>query len=476
MQSVSFLGACIMGVYSIRTHRKKMKSLRLITLSLLALLCSVSAFATDTIPITKAFQAGLIRVSIQGNGGYRGKCIRLSVQNKTVKRFILTVPPGQLFASKDTNVQDLVTTAPLAFQLSPRATQQMNISTMCTQSYNMGPSSGEAFSLGKMVEGHLLTLVNLIAKNNYQTSTAQSAVWSVANGDPVSSIYGTDTTMVRQVANVVSDATGTPITAFHIQPRRHQITSINTSLECYFKQKAPQTQLAVYDESGEMVRSYFRDQSFEAGFMQFKIGMHHTRGESTALFLRLTQGDSVLAERRITVNDTIPPMRKLNSQTRVTYKLEQNAYAHIGVYDDQDRLCLTLAGRKYIPRGYHRTTFIVGKELPMEAELFIKIKVGDEVINSTQIDVNSRPIPRNPRRFVSGTLRMKLDQQLETGKLAVYDAQGGMIRIFFENSKLYPGKKALDYSFRHFEGPDAILFLRLTDGNGTVIHEEQLDP
>ena len=59
---------------------------------------------------------------------------------------------------------------------------------------------------------------------------------------------------------------------------------------------------------------------------------------------------------------------------------------------------------------------------------------------------------------------------------AVYDESGEMIRIFFEDSNLQPGNKILKYSFGHFQGPEARLYLRITDSEGQVIQEELVRP
>lgn len=453
-----------------------MKRYGFIFLYFLALFPLAQVCANDTLSVREAFEKGLIRVSVKGNGGYQGNCIHLAVQNKTTGALLLAIPPGQLFPSKDSSVQDLVTTAPQLLALAPRATESVDIATMCTQSYNMGPRTGDAFSLGMMVEGHLLELVQLIASNNYQTSTAQSAVWSVANGDPVSSIYGSDTQMVRRVAMVVSEATGTPITDFHITPRRHEITAIRSSIECLIPKNLSHATLAVYDDDGNQIRRYFEDKAFEMGFMQFRIGLHHTDGPEAKFHLRLTEGEEVIASRPLAVTDTVVPLIQVHSQAVMNYRMEKEAIAEVGLYDEQGQLYLILQRGKRIPKGYHRATYIVGKALPAGHEYLVKIKVNGKTLAEQALDLDAPPPVRHAKRMVKGTFRIELTAPLQHAQLAVYDESGDMIRIFFEDSSLYPGKKALDYSFGHFQGPEARLFLRLTDGNGNVIQEELLNP
>ena len=442
----------------------------------LCLLALSPLSAQDTLTVGEAFRQGLIRVSVKGNGGFSGEGIRLSVQNQTQQQILLSVPPGQLFASKDSSVQDLVTTAPMVFALSPRAAHSVNLFTMCTQSYNMGPRSGEAFSLGKMVDGHLLKLVRLIAENDYQTSTAQSAVWSVANGDPVSSIYGIDTLMVRRVANVVSEATGTPITRFHIEPRRHSITAIRTSLECWIPRDLSRATLAAYDAQGNEVRRYFENQPFQAGFMQFRIGLHHTEGDSAEFHLRLTEGGEVISSRQLFPSDTVLPLVNAHSQTVLSYKASRNLLAEVGLYDAQGRLYVVLGRNKRIPAGYHRSTFIVGKDLPAGQDYVVKITANDEVIASGKFDISAAPPLRPAKRTVAGVFRFRLEAPVRGATFAVYDESGEMIRIFFEDSNLQPGNKILKYSFGHFQGPEARLYLRITDSEGQVIQEELVRP
>lgn len=248
------------------------------------------ASAQQRITLKEALTRKLVQIRIKGNGGYQGQCIKLAIKNDTDQVLSLEVPPGQMFPSEDSSVQDLITTAPLYVALEPRGVKNADLFTMCTQSYNMVPSEGERFSFGPMAEGFLLALAEKIAKGNYQNSTAQSAVWAVANRNPISDIYGADTAMVRDVATVVSEAWGIPVSQFDLQPRAHHITSINTSIEGLVNKHIREAKLAIYDKEGNIVRQYFEGKHFEPGFMQYRIGVNHTLGDSAELYLRLTDG------------------------------------------------------------------------------------------------------------------------------------------------------------------------------------------
>ena len=396
---------------------------------LLIFVCTFSLYGQKRLTLPEALAQNIVQISVRGSGGYQGQCLQLAVKNLKPKILSLQIPAGYIFSSKDSAVQDLMVTKEMNLAMAPKSVKRMQLYTMCTQSRNMGPKKGEEFLAGNMAEGGLLTLAQKISNNDYQNSTAQSAVWTLANRESVRYIYGQDTSMVRDIAETVSEATGVSITEFLLEPRRHQITSIRTSMEALIPKHLEQASLVLYDADGNVVREYFAGKKVEMGFWQWKIGASHTLGDSAELFLRLKEGEEVISERQVLASDSVMPLQRIHSEAVMVYTAKESVKATVGIYDANDQLYFILDGDRYIPKGMHRSRFIAGKSLPFGQEYFVKVKVGEEVLASEKLDVNAPPPKLYPKRSVSGKTVFNLKEAVYNGRLAIYDDQGRLKRI-----------------------------------------------
>lgn len=436
-----------------------------------AVFISGSLFAQNRITLQEALNQKLVQIKIEGTGGYQGQCINLAVKNTSHKVISLEVNPGQIFASEDSSVQDLITTAPAYLALSPGGIKQTRLYTMCTQSSNMSPGKGEKFSLGNMAEGYLLRLAEKIARGKYQNSTAQSAIWAVANRDPIENIYGRDTTMVRAVAEVVSEARNIPLEAFDFTPRGHQVTSFNTSLEGLIGKHLRNAKLALYDKDGNEVRKYFEGRRYEPGFMQQRVGVNHMLGDSAELYLRLTDGDENILERQVFVNDSVMPLERIHAQAVMTFLVKKSGEASVGVYDAEDQLYFYVAEKRNLPEGFNRGTYIAAKHLPRDRDYFFKVKMDGETIAEQPVDAHAPEPVLYPKRTVSGIFSFKQDTQLNNVRLAIFDSEGRIKRLLYDIHQMNPGEKKFQYRFEHRDGPDAIFYIRLTDASGNILHQ-----
>ena len=440
----------------------------------------LSVFATHSLQsqqrltLPEALAQNIVQISVHGSGGFQGECLQMAVKNLQSQIVSLEIPAGYIFSSEDTAVQDLMVTSSATLALEARSTKRTHLYTMCTQSSNVGPKKGEKFLAGNMAKGDLLTLAQKISDKGYQNSTAQSAVWTIANQEPVRHIYGEDTTMVRDIAETVSAATGVPITEFHIVPRRHQITAIRTSLEVLIPRHLKQASLGLYDQEGNLIREYFDGKAVEKGFMQWRVGASHTLGDSAEVFLRLKEGEELISERQVFVSDRITPLQRIHSEAVMVYTAKEDVTATVGIYDAQDRLYFLLAGERHIPKGIHRSRFIAGKSLPFDQEYFVKVKVGEEVLASQRLDVHAPPPKLYPKRSVSDKAVFHLKEGIQNGRLAIYDSQGRLKRILYEVPAMQAGTKKINYSFQHRQGRGAKFYLRLTDTEGKVVVEQEI--
>lgn len=445
-----------------------------IVFSFLLFISSLPLFAQQRLTLPEAIARQLVQISVRGSGGFQGECLQLAVKNLKDEIVSLEIPPGYIFGSEDSSVQDLMVTASTTMALDPYAVKRTKLFTMCTQSYNMSPKKGEKFHAGSMAEGPLLGLAQKISTKGYQNSTAQSAVWTLANGDSRRHIYGEDTSMVRDIAQSVSEATGVPLSEFILEPRRHHITIIRTSMEALIPKHLSNASLRLVDAEGNTVREYFSNKAIEMGFMQWRVGASHTMGDSAELFLRLMEHEDIISEKQVFVSDSITPLQRIHSEAVMVYSAKEDVQASVGIYDTEDRLYFILSEDRFIPKGMHRSRFIAGKSLPFDQDYFVKIKAGDQILASEKLDVNSPPPKLYPKRSVSGKAVFHLKQPIKDGLLAIYDDQDRLKRILYEVPSMNPGNKSFRYQFQHRQGKGALFYLRLTDAQGNVVVEKDI--
>ena len=442
--------------------------------SMIILLCSIS-FAQQRMSLKQALDESKIDVQVRGAGGFSDKCIQILIKNLTAQAVSLEILPGQIFASEDSSRQDLMATAPAYVALGPGQSKGKAVYGMCIQSSNMSPSKGARFTLGDMAEGDLLGLAERIAKGGYQNSTAQSAVWTVANREPVQHIYGEDTAMVRDLATYVSEATGISMEEFVLTPRVHHITEINTSLEAVIPQNLYQAKLVLTDENGGVVRRYFEGRSYERGFRQWTVGANHHLGDSAKLWLRLYEGDELIAEKPVALGDSVLELDHVHTEAIMVTDVREDTYATVGVYDEKDELYVLLAENRHFPKGTHRGRYIVGSPLPFNKTWTLKIKEGDKILSEQILDTNAPEPIIYPSRTENGRFDVNIEEPIDGAQVAIYDKQGRIKHLMYKIHHLNPGSRWFSYKFEHRDGPDAKFYIRLTDKEGNVIAEKLIE-
>lgn len=430
--------------------------------------------AQERISIGQALDQKLVRIAVQGIGGYQGESLKVLVENLSSEILSLEIPAGQIFASKDSSVQDLMVTQEAMLALRPGERKMRTLWTMCTQSYNLSPKKGARFSLGALASGGLLALAQKISRKGYQNSTAQSAVWTLANQESVRSIYGRDTTMVRDIAATVSEATGVPMSEFVFRPRSHQITSIRTSLEGLLQQELVGARLDLVKASGERIRTYFENRNLEAGYRQFRVGASHTLGDSVSLYLRLSVGEEVVLERAVSASDSVTPLMHLHQKVAISYEVEEEMETRVGVYDASDQLYFLIKDKHLVKRGYNRGIFIAGCYVPRGGKYSIKVKNGDRTLAAHDLD----PKAPTPQLFAKISLRgefgFELSEDLDNAQVAIYNEGGELRRLIYEVTHLNSGKKHISYHFEHFDGPGERFYIRLVREDGSIVAAKKI--
>ncbi|MCI4669622.1 MAG: hypothetical protein MRZ79_15920 [Bacteroidia bacterium] len=442
---------------------------------ILLLIIPSFALAQAGLTLEEAIAKKQAKVAVQGNGCYRGECLKIALKNLLSVPLTIKIPAGQIFISKDSSHQNLMVTEAQEVQVLANQSRFVSLTTMCIQSRNMSPPRKSKFAMGPVAGDHLGELAQLISDKEYQNSTAQSAVWAVANNDPIKYIYGMDTVMVKELAKIVSEATGSPMAEFRIVQRPHQITNINSSFEVFLEDYTEHLKLALYDSSDNLIRTYFDGRAYEPGFYQWKVGANHYMGENAKVYLRLFEGDKMLEEKLLAPSDTIQKLQRLNVNAVLNYVLVDEKNARVGVYDTKGRLYFLLKDNETLEEGYHRSTYAAKTYVLPDEGYFMKIISGEEVIASAKLDLKKKAEKIFPKQKKSGKFVMKLEEPIQNVKLGIYDEEGRLKRMMYEINSMSPGEKTFTYGFTHHNGPDANFYAKLTDANGKVVWEQKLD-
>jgi len=440
------------------------------------LLLPLFSQAQEVIKIDQALAERRLKIAVRGAGCYQGNCLRLALKNPRRQDLNLVIPAGQVFVSHDSSKQNLMVVEEEEILVKAGQSSRISLQTMCIQSYNSSPGKGERFSLGDLASSYLLKIAELISEHGYQNSTAQSAVWSVANADPIEYIYGDDSLMVRRLAEVVSEATGAPLAKFRLTPRPHQITSIDASMEVFlpFGKSHQDLRMGLYDEEGNLIRSYFQGREYEAGFYQWKVGANHCLGDEASVYLRLFRGQEMIQEQELSPSDSILDLQYLDAEATLIYEIPHETSAHVGVYDREGRLYLLLEEDKNLKEGHHRSRYIAKIPVLPGQEYRVQVRKGETLIAEAPLEVESPSRPIYPKERENGRFVIELSQAVDEVRLAIYEEDGRIKRVMYDIHHLNPGRKTFSYMFEHRDGPQARFYARLTDASGDILWEREL--
>ncbi len=461
--------------FFVRIVRKSLLSLRHIAFTFAIVTCvAATALSQPTVPLHQAVEQGLVEVHAKGLGGYRGKCLEIRIKNLEPTALRIEVAPGSMFGSVDEEEQDLMITAPAQVFVQGGRSAVSQLFTMCTQSSNASPGRESRFTFRGLASAGLLALAKRIAEGNYQTSSAQSAVWVIASKESPATVYGEDPEEIRNLAAVISAVENIPLSHFSFAPRRHQIVSINASIEMLSEQDVQKGKLAMYDRAGRVLRTYFQDKFLEKGFQQFKIGASHTMDSSERFWLRLTEGSRVLAEKEITHGDTILVLPRLHQEAVLTYTLDKEQEVEIGLYDAQHRLHFLVAPNRMLKPGFHRSRVIADTPVLPEGTYFLQARSRGNLLASQEVSWAGEAPTIHPTTQIEGVFTFTLTEDLGPGKLILLDEAGRTKRILAQFERLRQGERRFTYRFEHADGPEASFTIRLVNAAGTVLAEKKL--
>ncbi len=252
------------------------------------------------ISLNEAIQKGYVKCKTSSNGSFSGSCVKLHLQNNTVRPFQLLIPPGTLFYPSDSEEQTLITVEPQMISLAPSSVKTENVNAYCSEHSDQCPSEGGSFTIGSNKNPKFDSLF-VFLKNNVLPSSQQAIVWAISDNSPVSSI-STDSKKLRDIRSFLFKLTGQDEVNYAIE----MSTIVNDlgfidqkpiQLKGFVNfdvQQSKWIHQEVYDENGKM--KFKSNQAFEIpkGTSDYAFNIGLKNWESGKYILKLKAGSEVI--------------------------------------------------------------------------------------------------------------------------------------------------------------------------------------
>lgn len=304
-----------------------------------------------SVDIQTAVSKKMLSVTASGNGGYQGLCLKLNLGNQTMNPISIAVPPGLIFTDQDKGAQNLMVVEEYIVELKPKQSKVLDLQTMCIEHHDYSPAGGDLFVMNTLAAGYLNELASLIAKNDFQNSTAQSAVWAITDKTALGDIYALDTAMASKMIDIVCKATGQARPKV-IMPKEHHLYSIRFNFAEHFKSTTKLT-LKCYDETGAVLRTYYENRVVPTGVYISTFGINRVADKGSKFIFKLTDDKGkIIQERTVVESVNEPPAARFEKKINFKYILKEPLNnASIKLYDDKGNLIEVAFSGRNIPAG-----------------------------------------------------------------------------------------------------------------------------
>ncbi|MFH0866550.1 MAG: hypothetical protein V1904_10155 [Bacteroidota bacterium] len=244
----------------------------------------------DTISVKQAMEMKLVKVELYKSSlsqnadnyssSFTGDCIKMSIENLTDNDVKVLLEAGRFMEPDDTTEQRMIVTRQQMISLYKKQKKEVPVYAMCSEMEDAAPDSLSIFEMGPKAEGDLLTLAQLISKNNWQDMAAQSAIWALTDGNDYGDIYSDNKSEMASLREIVKKAKGITTPSF---PQGDSLFSINTESEgTYLKYLKGEVSgsfeftlknnlnltMTLYNDEGEVVIKGFSNHTFKKGIHQ----------------------------------------------------------------------------------------------------------------------------------------------------------------------------------------------------------------
>ncbi len=142
----------------------------------------------NTIALSEALKTGKVNAKLTGLGGHSGKCVSMTIENKSGKSTSFLLRAGEIMNSEDEGEQDLLVVHDQNIPLAAGQKKNVQLEGFCCQLHNASPGSGSGFKLGKQASDNLKKLCVWLKGKPIPYEVLQEAVWCLSDGNSPSNI------------------------------------------------------------------------------------------------------------------------------------------------------------------------------------------------------------------------------------------------------------------------------------------------
>lgn len=202
-----------------------------------------------------------VQAKFLANGGHRGHCLKLVIENKKTTKTDIQVEPGTYLENSNDKQQDIIIVDNQFFVLQPKEKREILLNGLCCKSRRAAPSKGTSFVIREQSLPKVKELCELLLELNEFQYAGQGALWNLVDkGDP-NRIVGADSVKTMKLRQFVGKALNKEIRPFIWTEYNRPATVISNELSLktegnhYVRNvKANDlVQYAIYDEADQPI-------------------------------------------------------------------------------------------------------------------------------------------------------------------------------------------------------------------------------
>ncbi len=257
--------------------------------------------ATNQIDLIAAQKMKGLIFKVEGLGGHSEYCVAINVQNSTSQTITIMVNPGILMVPKDSSLQDLLIVEQKEIQVSPGQKVITKLRGFCAASKKHSPGANSSFKI-TLGNNNLIQLAQYIDKHP-KIKGIQSAVWVVANGIPISSVYSKDSVFVQLISNL----SGQPVPDYTVEYAElgsAAFSGVPTRVKgeiSYTVWGEDEVSFQIYDARGELRKTVFKNRLSFRGEHKEMYDIDISKLKSGTYFIRIYQQNQLLKEKKIII-------------------------------------------------------------------------------------------------------------------------------------------------------------------------------
>jgi len=189
-----------------------MKNALLLFAFIIVLTSSTAVPEPLTFDLATALNEQKVSLVVKGNNEspHYYQPLIIDIKNLTHQDLIINIKNGQLFASNNPEIQDIITTQQEFITLKANKAIHQPLYGMCVQQFNQAPDIDQEYSMGELASGNLATLAGKIQEQKAFSIAGQHSVWAVTDDNDLEDIESYIPEDADELRAYVADLLDTP--------------------------------------------------------------------------------------------------------------------------------------------------------------------------------------------------------------------------------------------------------------------------